>query len=263
MEVMNFIKNNLFFFFLLLTQVLFSQNEQIKIDSSGVITIKSKENKYLDVNNWSCIIQDEKEIYNTNKKSKHNQKQINFLFPYDFKTTQKESKKYNIIIEKNKKIIYNQAVFFDVKSEGKYQLYNYQFDISNEQIKGEILDVYFCESKDKEHLILRSIYKSKRIYFYYFINKELVNIHTDNINFYDLNKIKKPIIITDLNNDLKPEISCKYNTLSTEKIVLFNENNKYICRRTKEEITFSNALNYHQNILFKQHLINEILKKSE
>ena len=257
-------KINLSFIFLLFFYNLFyGQNEQIKIDSSGIITIFAKDGEYLEENNWSCFITQGTQTLKRIKKSKNYQKTLSFFFPYDFQQHHQNQQKFDLIVKKDSKEIYNEKVYFDTKIQGNFKLYNQTERINYEEVKGEILDVYYFDSPQNKHIILRSILKNKRIYFYYFIDKEIVNIHTDEVNFSLMNKIENPIIVTDLDKDNKPEISLKYKTQTHNKIVLFIEKNKFICRKSKEKITYSEALNNQKNILIKQHLLNEILKKSE
>ena len=112
-------------------------------------------------------------------------------------------------------------------------------------------------------MVIRSVSDEKRVYFYHLIEDEIINIHTDILDYKSLSLQKKPILITDLNNDFSPEITFKYSTKTKDKIVLFNREKKFIIRNEKEEITFSESLNDLENCFFKQHLINEINSKSE
>ena len=107
------------------------------------------------------------------------------------------------------------------------------------------------------------MYNEKRINFYHFMDDKIINIHTDFFDYNSLNQLKNPILITDLNDDHSPEITLKYTTKTKSKIVFFNNENKFICRKEKEEITFSPSLNEFENCFFKQYLINEINSISE
>lgn len=253
-------KYSLFFLFFFNMVDLKSQSEKVELDSSGIITIKAIKGQYLDNIFWTCTINSEEEIYNLTKKSKPDQKEISFFFPYDFGQKEIFIKNYSVIIKKEAKTIFNQKTHFDSKNKGNYKLGNYLGKLNQREIKGDILDVYFFDTEINKHLILRSISKNKRIYFYHLKDEKIINIHTDIIDFSNLNKIKKPIIVTDLNKDKKPEITFKYTTLTHNKIVLFSEKNKFICRKEKEKITYSESLNYQKNKLIKQHLLSEILK---
>ena len=49
-------KRGILFFLILLNHQFSAQEEEVLIDSSGVIIIKHNEGKYLDLKNWSCLI---------------------------------------------------------------------------------------------------------------------------------------------------------------------------------------------------------------
>jgi hypothetical protein len=258
------IKKLIIFLVLLNYQVL-GQEEKVLIDSSGVIIIKHYEGKYLDFTNWSCIISTKKQSFESNKALKKVQENIVFLYPYDFDTKQDSAENYALVIKKGDKIIFEENIYFDFNPKGKFQLLS-NHTISKQtkkKVRGEIIDSYFFETKTNEHVVIRSVSDEKRVYFYHLIEDEIINIHTDILDYKSLSLQKKPILITDLNNDFSPEITFKYSTKTKDKIVLFNREKKFIIRNEKEEITFSESLNDLENCFFKQHLINEINSKSE
>lgn len=263
MEIMINKKKLIFIFFFLITTLVYTQNEKVIVDSSGIIIVKEENEKYLDQSVWSCIINDENQNFIASKQIKNNQKTITFLYPNDFTNSSINTGYYNVTLKKNEKIIYNNQLYFNLNPKGKYKLYSYPLKINMKEIRGEIIDVYYFESELKKHIIIRSLSQEKRIYFYYLIDKTIINVHTDLFNIISLSSIINPIIITDLNNDNSPEVTFKYKSNSHDKIVLFNTSEKFICRKYKEEINYSDALNVIKNIFFKQHLLNEITKISE
>jgi len=253
------------FFLILLTYQVIAQEEEVFIDSSGIIIIKHREGKYLDLKNWSCLINTKEQSFKSKKLLKKNLENIVFLFPYDFNIKKDSFQNFYVVIKKEEKIIFNQNVFFDFKPKGNYKLL-INHTISNQtkkQVRGEIIDSYYFETDKTKHVIIRSLSDKKRIYFYHLIDDKILNIHTDVIDYNSLSLLKNPILITDLNNDLYPEITLKYKTNKQSKIVIFNKKNKFICRKENEEITFSPSLNELENCFYKQHLINEINTISE
>ncbi|MDG2343204.1 MAG: hypothetical protein P8L23_01355 [Flavobacteriales bacterium] len=253
------LKHHIIFILFFLSFSFYSQNEYIQVDSSGIIIIKDLKGYDLDQTNWTCIINKETKNLFLTKTTKNNRKFLSFFFPYDFNLDEYETGEIDLIVKKEEKIIFNKKVFFNLKPKGKYQLYNFSSNINHKEIRGTIIDAYFFESVKNKHVIVRSISNEKRIYFYYLIDDEIINIHTDLVDYNSLNSISNPIIITDLNNDLIPEITCKYQNNNQEKMVFFKEKEKFICRKEKKKINHSEALNFLENIFYKQHLLNETI----
>ena len=259
MEIM-YLKHHIFFiFFFFFILSFYGQNETIQVDSSGIIIIKDHKGYDLDQKNWTCIINKENQNLAITKTSKKHQKFLSFFFPHDFNLNEYETGEMNLIIKKEEKIIFNQKVLFNLKPKGKYQLYNFSSNLDRKEIRGTIIDAYFFESLKNKHVIVRSISQEKRIYFYYLIDEEIINIHTDLVDYNSFNSISNPIIITDLNNDLIPEITCKYQNNNQQKLVLFKEKEKFICRKENIKTNHSEALNFLENIFYKQHLLNETI----
>jgi hypothetical protein len=256
---------NLLIFLILLSHQVSGQEEKVFIDSSGVIIVKHYKGKYLDLKNWSCIITSKEKSFESNKSLKNNQENLIFLYPYDFDTELDSIENYTVVIKKEDKIIFEEKVFFEFKPKGKYQLLS-NHTISNKtqkKVRGEIIDSYYFETTTNKHEIIRSVSDEKRIYFYYLIDDKITNIHTDIFDYSSLSLLKNPILITDLNDDLIPEITLKYTTETKAKTVFFSKKKKFICRKEKEEITFSPSLNELENCFYKQYLINETNSISE
>ena len=260
MKTMN-LKHKIIFIFFFLSFSFYSQNEYIQVDSSGIIIIKDLKGYDLDQKKWTCIINKETQNLSLTKTTKNHQKFLSFFFPYDFNLDEYETGEKDLIIKKEEKIIFNKKVFFNLKPKGKYQLYNLSTNIKHKEIRGTIIGAYFFESVKNKHVIVRSISNEKRIYFYYLIDDEIINIHTDLVDYNSLNSISNPIMITDLNNDMIPEITCKYQNNNQEKLVLFKAKDKFICRKEKKIINYSEALNFVENVFYKQHLLNETLNR--
>lgn len=256
-------KRSILFFLILLNHQVSAQEEEVLIDSSGVIIIKHNEGKYLDLKNWSCLISTKEQSSESKKQQKKNQENIVFFFPYDFNTKLDPVENFSLIVKKEEKIIFDENVFFDFKPKGKYKLLINHSIPNQTQIRGEIIDSYYFETVKTKHEIVRSVSDKKRIYFYHLIDNKIINIHTDDLDYKSLCLLKNPILVTDLNNDLYPEITLKYKTQTQTKIVIFNKKNKFICRKEKEEITFSPSLNEMENCFYKQHIINQINSISE
>jgi hypothetical protein len=253
----------LFTYLFFLSKVVCAQNEEITIDSSGIIIVKNKDVNYLDIGKWSCLINNEKQKLVVDKTTNNKQQTIVFLFPFDFKTKATTKGEYNVVIKKDEKNIHNQKAYFNLNPKGKYQLLSNHSVIKTGKIRGEIIDAYSFETQINKHVIIRAKSAEKRIYFYYLIDEKIINIHTDFINYSSINSIINPILITDLNNDSLPEIAFKYKTKSHEKIILFIGSDKFICRKEQEEISHSPALNLMDNVFYKQHLLNQITRISE
>tara|TARA_B100001758_G_C18403430_1_gene610459 strand:+ start:247 stop:1032 length:786 start_codon:yes stop_codon:yes gene_type:complete len=258
MEKMS-LNHHIIFIFIFFNLSFYGQNEIIQVDSSGIIIIKDKKGYDLDQKNWTCIINKETQNLELKKTTKINQQFLSFFFPYDFNLNEYETGEMDLIIKKEEKIIFNKKVYFNLKPKGKYQLYNFSSNLDRKEIRGKIIDAYFFESVKNKHVIVRSISQEKRIYFYYLIDEEIINIHTDLVDYNSFNSISNPIIITDLNNDLIPEITCKYQNNNQQKLVFFKEKEKFICRKENKKTNHSEALNFLENIFYKQYLLNETI----
>ena len=96
-------------------------------------------------------------------------------------------------------------------------------------IRGEIIDVYGVKTKYGEYQIIRTNYQDKYLCWYLLFKKEIVTIHTE----------KKPeeamksneIILSDFNNDDVPEFTFFYNNYNLIKCIHFDGENKTIAKK--------------------------------
>ena len=197
---------------------------------------------------------------------------VNASFPDDFTLVSADSaltypQKYNLLAEVDKHIIIDKTFEYYPGYDGLFQLepivllnkyYSY--------LSGNIIDSYKWDDSLGLNFIIRTEnHKTKRIYFYHFIEKhgqiELITKHTDFIKYGTVKHCLEEIEITDINKDKIAEITFIYflniPSLEISKMLLITNGKKYLIREKIKKDGYNVDFNLKNEDEFRRYLINK------
>ena len=220
-----------------------AQQKPIIFHNYGIITIGDNSN-WLDDIDWEVEISTNDTSFILKQVSSIKDRfiffDVNIYKPFLLNKT------VTVSVKENNKTIIEKEYIYPKNEDVGYPLIPQELTKKPNKLRGYIVDSYLVKTTKETYQLIRTKYTNTYDCWYVLKNDEIVSIHTEKQNLKQKNQ---RIIVSDINQDLKPEFNFFHSREKQEKIIHIDNNEKFIGYKREKQVNFSANAKKYENLV--------------